>query len=164
MDYNLIKINNLSGSKASIYTLVPKVGGATLFDDFILENKNTYPQEILSIAERIKSIGKVVGAREGYFKINEGIPGDGVCALYDDPNSNIRLYCIRYGMSLIVLGSGGYKSKSIKAFQENDDLKDKNYFIREISAQIKIKMAEKDLRFSDDYMDFEGDLTLSIED
>lgn len=164
MEFNLVKINNLSGSKASIYTLQPKAGGITLFDKFILENKDKYRAEVIDISERIRSIGKVVGAREGYFKINEGIPGDGVCALYDDPDSNLRLYCIRYGMSIIVLGSGGYKSKNIKALQENQKLKDENYFLREVSAQIKDKMSEKDLHFSDDYMEFEGDLTLSVED
>ena len=54
--------------------------------------------------------------------MDEGIPGDGVCALFDLPNSNLRLYCIRYGNSIIILGGGGQKPKTISAFQENEKL------------------------------------------
>lgn len=34
------------------------------------------------------------GAAEHFFKLNEGKPGDGVCALFDSPDKKLRIYCI----------------------------------------------------------------------
>jgi len=56
---------------------------------------------------RLKIIGNETGARESFFKTKEGIPGDGVCTLYDTPDKKLRLYCIRYGKQLIIIGAGG---------------------------------------------------------
>ncbi|MBK6979124.1 MAG: hypothetical protein IPH28_20170 [Cytophagaceae bacterium] len=61
--------------------------------------------------------------------------GDGVCALYDDPDRNLRLYCIRYGKQIVVLGGGGHKPKTIRALQEDEKLKQENYLIRNISKK-----------------------------
>ena len=85
-------------------------------------------------------------------------PGDLVCALFDIPNSNLRLYCIRFGNSLIILGGGGEKKKTIKAFQEVDKLKEENYILREISAQIAERIKEKDITFSYDGTEITGEL------
>ena len=60
------------------------------------------------------------------------------------------------------MGGGGFKSKSIRAFQENPKLKSENYLLREISKQITQKMRDKDLNFSQDYLEFEGDFNLEI--
>ena len=68
----------------------------------------------MNFLERIRTINEKTGARESFFKPNEGKPGDLVCALFDIPNSNLRLYCIRFGNSLIILGGGGEKKKTIK--------------------------------------------------
>ncbi|WP_121966508.1 hypothetical protein [Myroides sp. N17-2] len=114
MEYHLVKIPNLSNSNITVYTLLNIKTGLTLFDDFINEHKVNYTDELKSIVKRINSF-KIVGARYDYFKHNEGSLSDGVCALYDSPNSNLRLYCIRYGTSMIILGSGGFKSKATRA-------------------------------------------------
>ena len=61
-------------------------------------------------------------AREGYFKLHEGKPGDGIVALYDRPDSRLRLYCIRYGSVTLIVGGGGAKPKSVRAWQEVPEL------------------------------------------
>lgn len=99
-----------------------------------------------------------------FFKVNEGVPGDGVCALYDNPNSYLRLFCIRYGTQIVILGNGGYKPKNVRNFQEIDKLKDENYFLRKVSKEITQRLSEKDIIITKDFKDFEGDLTFNFDD
>lgn len=163
MEYRLVKISNLSGAEASVYSLLPKGSEETLFDKFILENKSAHLEEVKNIYNRLKLIGSDFGVRDNFLKLNEGSPGDGVCALYDDNEKNLRLYAIKFGKTIIVLGNGGYKPKSIRALQEDEKLTKENKLMRDISSQFMIKMKEKELKFSSDYMSFEGDLNFNIE-
>lgn len=94
MRIQLVKIEQLSGKQASIYSVIYDNDQVTLFDKFLYENKNLFKSELLSIVVRLKVIGKKTGARKSFFKMDEGDLGDGVCELYDDPKKNLRLYCI----------------------------------------------------------------------
>ncbi len=163
MRFKLQKLIQLSGSKASIYSIFIEEHQKTSFDLFLEENQNLFKNELKDIIGRLKVIGHKTGAQDYFFKLKEGSPGDGVCALYDKPNSNLRLYCIRYGSDLIVIGGGGEKAKTIRALQENPKLKAENYFLRELSKAIKQKMSDKELGFSADNMDFEGDVNFNFD-
>lgn len=158
MEFELVKIKELSGKKASIYTIVKEGDKKSLFEMFIEENSITFKSEILDILKRLNTIANKTGAREGFFKLKEGKPGDGICALYDQPGSKLRLYCIRFGHEIIIIGGGGTKPKNISALQENDKLKSENYQLREIAQQIMKAQKEKDIWFTKDYFGFEGDL------
>lgn len=158
MEFELVKVEELSGKKASIYTAILDGEDVSLFDRFLNENSITFKSEILDILSRLRTIANKTGAREGFFKLNEGKPGDGICALYDQPGSNLRLYCIRFGHELIILGGGGPKSKEIRALQESEKLKTENYQLREIAQNIMTALKEKDIWFSGDFLDFEGEL------
>lgn len=164
MKYKLVKLSQFSGNKASIYTVKEQKKGEinnnSLFDNFIIENKSLFLSEIKDIFSRLKTIGHETGARESFFKTKEGIPGDGVCALYDSPKKNLRLYCIRYGKELVVIGGGGYKPKNIRSLQEDEKLEIENYILRKLSIRIKECMRDGDLSFSLDYMDFVGELLI----
>lgn len=144
----LIKLDDLSGIKASIYTVFVDNDEESLFEKFLIENTGSFRTEIQDIVNRLNIIGKETGAREYFFKKYEGVPGDGVCALYDNPKKHLRLYCIRYGSGLVVLGGGGYKAKEIKAFQENKKLTKGNYFLRWLSEKITEKMKEKEIKLT----------------
>lgn len=158
MKFELVKIGQLSGIKTSIYTVLPKGEKLSLFEKFLEENSVTFKSEIIDILKRLKTISNNTGAREGFFKTNEGNPGDGICALYDQPGSKLRLYCIRFGHELIILGGGGSKPKTIRTLQESEKLKAENYQLREIAQQVMKAQKEKDIRFSKDFLDLEGDL------
>ena len=58
---------------------------------FIEENKNSFKSELIDIFIRLKVIGNKTGAREQFFKQYEGNLGDGVCALYDEPEKHLRI-------------------------------------------------------------------------
>lgn len=158
MKFEIVKLNKFNGNKCGIYSVYINDEQKTLFDRFLSENIISFKSEIKNIIERLTTINKTTGARENYFKHKEGKPGDLVCALFDIPNSNLRLYCIRFGSSLIILGGGGEKKKTIKAFQEVDKLKEENYLLREISAKIAERIKEKDITFSYDGTEITGEL------
>ncbi len=162
MKSKLVKLIQFSGSKASIYGVWFEYMQKTSFDSFILENKNVFLSELKDIISRLKSIGNATGAREQFFKINEGIPGDGVCALYDSPDKKLRLYCIRYGTLIVITGGGG--PKEVQKLQQNNKLKDENYFLRDISLQITERLKDGEIWFTNDKMDFEGNLEFNDED
>lgn len=161
MEFELVKLAGFSNDEVSVYTLLNNDTGISLFQSFIQENQHEFPDEVKDIAKRILSF-KEVGARENFFKINEGKPGDGVCALYDDEKSNLRLYCIRYGTVLVVLGSGGHKPKTTRRLQETKKLEDENQIMRNLSAEIEKRRRNGDLSFSKDFLEIDGDLIFNL--
>ena len=163
MNCEIVKLEEFSGNEASVYSIYIEEEEMTLYDRFVIENKDQFFAEIDDINKRLINIGKI-GARENFFKLKEGNPSDGVCALYDNPNSNLRLYCIRYGTSIVLIGGGGYKPKTISALQEDKKLKEENYFLRELSKEIKQRMLDKELKFTSDYLDFEGNINFNFDD
>lgn len=158
MKYRIVKLSQLSGNNASIYSVIVNDEQETVFDKFLKENRSSFLNEIKSILMRLNTIGSKTGARINFFKDAEGISGDGVCALYDEPNSNLRLYCIRYGTQIVILGGGGHKPKSIRALQEDEKLKEENYFLRWLSEEITKRVKEREIWYSNDYLEFLGDL------
>jgi hypothetical protein len=127
----------------------------TLYEQFIAENFDSHKSEIIYINKRLQIIGTRTGARDIYFKQNEGSPGDGVVALYDDPKKKLRLYCIRYGNQIIIVGGGG--PKRTRTLQEDPKLEAENYFLRWLSQQITSRLND-DIHFSKDALDFSGNL------
>ncbi len=158
MKYELMKLD-LSGEGASIYTVYLEDENTTLFDRFIQENIGEYKEEIEDIVLRVKAIGRW-GARSQWFKMGEGIgkSGQHVCALYDHPNKNLRLYCIREGTPLVILGGGGVKSKKIRELQQDPKLTKENYLLRVISDAIFERVRSGEIKYINDYMDLEGNL------
>lgn len=163
MEYTIDIVSNLSGEACGIYTLCEKGEQKSLFNLFLEQNFIAYKSEIIDIVKRLSTIGHKTGAREQYFKLDEGKPGDGICALYDEDESKLRLYCIRFGRDIIILGGGGEKPKNIRAFQENEKLTKENYLLREASRILSEKIESKEIKFSSDGIRFEGDLVLNIE-
>jgi hypothetical protein len=162
MNFEIVELEEFSGNKTAIYSIVIDNEALTLFDIFVEENENTFSDEIQSITDRLEIIGKITGAREHYFKINEGSLGDGLCALYDIPEKNLRLYCIKYGSTCILLGGGGFKN--VRALQDDEKLKKENYLLRKISKMITKALIDGDLEWSKNGMGFMGNMIINEED
>ena len=158
MRYKLVKLDKYSGGKASIYTIELIDDGVSLLERFVEENIILHKSETKDIISRLITIGHKTGAREQFFRQKEGAPGDGVEALSDNPDSNLRLYCIRYGHLIVVVGGGGFKPKRIRALQEDAKLTSENMIMRQISKDIYSRTISKDIIFTNEGMDFEGDL------
>jgi len=164
MKCKIAKIEQLSGTQTSLYSVILDDENISLFDIFLNENKILFKSELLDILMRLNTIAHKTGAREQFFKLKEGKPGDGVCALYDLPDSNLRLYCIRYGSSMLLLGGGGEKPKAIKALQESEKLKTENFLLREISEEISKRIKSGDIEWEKDGMELTGELEFNTEE
>jgi hypothetical protein len=154
--FKLIKIAALSGRKTAIYSVIVDDENQNLFDRFLNENDEIFHQELLEILRRIRSIAQKEGAREHFFKKAEGNLGDGVEALFDASHKKLRLYCIRYGSVVLILGGGGYKN--VRALQDNPKLKQENYLLRSISKRLTKAMKLGDLQWNESFDDFVGKL------
>ena len=126
--------------------------------NIVSENIILHKNETKDILSRLITIGHTTGAREQFFKLNEGKPGDGVAALYDKPNSKLRLYCIRYGSLIVIVGGGGYKPKNIRALQDDPKLTEENAILVKVSKDIQDRTKEGEIKFINEGMDFDGDL------
>ncbi|MCU0467568.1 MAG: hypothetical protein MUF58_03130 [Arcicella sp.] len=155
MKFRLVKLDKLSGQKTQVYSIIIDDDDKNLFEHFLEENNETYHDELLEILTRLKSISNKEGAREHLFKKAEGKLGDGIEALYDESKRKLRLYCIRYGSVLLVLGGGG--AKNVRALQDDPKLKKENYLLREISKRISQAMQDGDLKWNSSFNDFAGD-------
>ena len=156
MNVRIVKLEQLSGNKTSIYSVIIDNKEETQFEGFLRENNTVYSTEIKDIIGRLITIGNKTGAREHFFKEKEGKPGDGVSALYDVPSKNLRLYCIRYGTQILILGGGG--KKEVRALQEDDKLREENYLLRDISNFITQKIVSQDIKYINNGLELEGDL------
>lgn len=163
MRYAIEEIEDLSGNACHIYSLREEGSDNSLFDDFIVRNSDLYEDEVVDIYNRLKFIGDEGGAREGYFKLNEGKPGDGIVALYDRPDSKLRLYCIRYGAVTLILGDGGPKPKCVRAWQEVPELEQSVRHLMMISNKVSEAIKEKSIRFTEDGK-LIGELTIADDD
>lgn len=162
MRCKIVKLTRFSGTQASVYSVIVDDSSTTLFENFIQENKNSYAGEIKNIGMRLHVIGHNTGARHSFFRHKEGVPGDGVVALHDDPKKKLRLYAIRYGNDILILGGGG--PKNVRALQENKKLEKENYLLRAISERITEKIKEKEIYYSANNLELEGELEFEIED
>ena len=163
MKFELVELADLSGPKTTIYSIYVDEDERTLFDIFLDENEKNHRKEVLSILDKVDKIALDYGAERMFFKENEGKLGDLVCALYDSPESNLRLYCIRMGKTIIILGGGGYKSKMIRALQEDPKLTIENSIIRKFSEILYEKIKDGEIFWVDE-MTLGGDFLIDIDE
>lgn len=145
----LVELEEFDPAMGHIYSVTVDDSDETLYDLFLEENKADYRLELAEIITKLKTMSSKTGFTDNYFKLNEGTLGDGVCAI-TDLKGKLRLYCIRFGNILLVLGGGGPKSKPIRALQEDPKLLIENNNVRLISAAMAKAIREKELRIEED--------------
>lgn len=130
----------------------------TLFEMFVDEYKVEFKNEIKYILQTIFQIGHTTGARSSFFKQHEGKYGDFVCALFDVPEKNLRVYCIRFGMVAVILGGGGEKAKGVRAWQDDEKLSIEANLMIDYAKDILQRIDEGDLYWSKDRTELQGNL------
>lgn len=161
MNYEIVELEEFSGTGATVYSVILEGDSLTLFEHFVIENKPAFRAEVKQIISRLYEMGHFTGAREKFFKTKEGVPGDGVCALYDDPDSKLRLYCIRYGNVAIILGDGGPKLPGVIAWQDDEKLTQEAETMKQISIDIIQRLQEGELEWSSDGSQLLGNLNFT---
>ena len=160
MNYEIVELEPYSGNEAKIYSIIREGESDTLFDKFIDEYKHEFRTEVKDILKRIYQIGHTTGARSSFFKLHEGKYGDCVCALFDIPGKNLRLYCIRFGMVAVILGGGGEKAEGVIAWQDDEKLSEEASQMIEFAKDILKRMDDKDIYWSKDGSELEGNLKI----
>jgi hypothetical protein len=107
-------------------------------------------------------MGMKFGVRENLIKLNEGRQGDGIVALYDHPDKHLRLYGIRFGLGMIILGSDG--EKKTKTWQQDEKLENAMLILMKISESINKRILNKEITFSNDGISLNGNLKFNKND
>ncbi len=163
MKYEIVELEEFSGSEAKVYSIIPAGEEETLFDMFLDEYWTEYEQELKEITTRIETIGHTTGAREIFFK-HEGDRefsrkyGRYVWALYDTKGSHLRLFCIRFSNVAIILGGGGFKDKSIIKWQDDPKLSQEARKIIDYAKAILDQIDNKEISWSKDGTELVGKL------
>lgn len=162
MKYDIVVLKRYTGSKAIIYSIIPEGETHTLYDNFLIEHYQNFKEELKDIGKRLFQMGNTTGARESYFKLAEGKPGDGVCALYDSPEKKLRLYCIRFGSIALILGDGGEKRSNVRAWQDDIKLKAVALDLIKYAKDINNRIKTGDLHWDEDRSELTGNLTNTL--
>jgi len=162
MNFRLEKIKELSGRVASVYTVLPDGDQASVFEQFLDEYNGTYQAELDDIVSRLHAIGHKTGARASFFKEGEGKWRDLVCALYDEPERKLRLYCLRWGGDFIILGGGG--PKNTRTWQEDENLSYHAEMMIAVAKRVHRRFKDGELKWTAGYKDITGDLEFKDEE
>ena len=164
MKFELVEQTGLSGAKTPIYSILMHGEEETLYEKFVRRYYPEYPDEITDIDIKLEEIGNQVGLRDSFYTPHEGAPGDGICALFDNPDKKCRLYFIGFGKVAVVLGGGGPKSKKLRAFQESQVLTEENYLLRKIAIILNQAIKDKRLVLTEDGFESEDGFVFSDEE
>ena len=146
MKIRLKEIADFKGNKVHYYSVYVDDEKYTLFEKFLFDNIESNRKQVNSILIRLTEMKKHYGAREHFFKMSEGKVGDGICALYE---KDLRLYCIRFNNSIVLLGNGGIKRT--RTYQEDDKLHAIVKCLQKVSTILdKHIKEEKDLIITED--------------
>ena len=145
MNFVIEEIEELSGDAASIYSVIIEGEEMTLLDQFFDENAE-YEEELKEILNKLYVMGRETGCRWDNFTHNEGSPGDGVSVL---KSGRLRLYCLYVDSTIVCLGSGGYKSPNIRAYQEDAELNSKVEQMKAIAKRINKAIVDKDIEIKE---------------
>lgn len=145
MTFELVEIEDLSDGRCRIYSVIPEAAEETVLETFCSAYEASSPGEVQDLLDRLYYFGHARGADERFFKLWEGRPGDGVCALYDIPEAHLRLYCVRFGSGILIVGGGGTKPANIRTWEEDDSLSRAARQMMEVSAAMTRAIREHEL-------------------
>ena len=106
------------GPNAVIYTVKTIDDEDSEFDKFQNDPENTADPHFQDILYRLINIADLHGCRDDFFK-PESTRDKAIFALYHS-DSDLRLYCIKYRLTLLIVGCGGVKST--RTYQEDPHL------------------------------------------
>lgn len=159
MDRNLLIELLEDGEKVSLYS--PHFEGEEYseFEKFLLNFKDTYPDDVRQLVYRLDII-KRDGAADRHFRY-EGSLRDRVMALPSHlETTSLRLYLLNIQSKVLILGNGGLKNTA--TYQEDENLHRCVRTLQKIDIQLKRLEHQKVLVVTGTQL--LGQLTFSIDD
>ena len=133
-----------------------------------LEDETEYEEDMSNFFEWLEVVGDEEGAKdkffrpEGYLSDTSALPpGAGIMKAYGLPVNDVRLYCLKLNEQVVILFNGGIKTS--KKSQDCPNVKP--FFIQAnlLSKKINELIANKEIRWNDEYSDIIFDKELRIE-
>lgn len=147
MQLDFKEIDELTGSKARVYSVVLDDEEETLLEQFFNENADN-EDDLNKVIYKIKTMANYTGCRRSFFKEGEGAWADGMVALKS--TGTLRLYGMYFNETVILFGSGGNKPPGIRAYQDYPPLNAKAQQMREIVKEINKRISNGELKINDD--------------
>jgi len=154
----LVELEEFRRGAGRVYSVAVDGADFTLYDRFLEENEGDSNEELVEIMTKLNTMSGKTGFTDTFFKLNEGRPGDGLCAI-TDLKGKLRLYCIRFGNILLVLGGGG--PKTTRTYQEDSKLLSENLLLQSVSDAMAEAIKEKDIKIEEDGS-LTGDLVIEL--
>jgi len=116
-------IKYLEGKKTNIYAVCLDDSTACEFDKFLNSCPEEFNEEIEWLVDTIVNIKDNIGIRDGFFK-DQGIESIHRFINHKDKKASIRVFCLKWGNSVIILGGGAIKDFTISdnAWQGHPEL------------------------------------------
>jgi hypothetical protein len=111
------------------------------------------------IVQRISSMTDSLGYREQFFEMNEGLRTDSVAAL---KRGRIRLYCLRWSSSLLIVGTGGLKTA--QTYQKDMARRHIVPELQELDKLIMMRQRSGEIEIDHNNGSMRGNLIFSLED
>lgn len=143
MGFEIVELEELSGDKAHIYSVILDGDKETLLEQFFNEN-SLYKELLKKMLNKIKAMADKTGCLRQYFKEGEGRFGDGVVALSVE---NLRLYGIYFNRTVVLFGSGGIKN--VRAYQDDPILNKKAEQVKSIASKINKALCNNEFKISE---------------
>lgn len=158
MKFEEVEIELLEDSEAvSLYSIKRNGNKFTEFEQFLLNNKATHPEDIGTIIYRIDVI-----KNEGCFERHFRYAGKKRDRTFELPShfdiGNLRVFCIVISPRILILGNGG--EKTTRTYNEDVWLNDCAEFLQKFDASIKYYERINDISF--DHKTIKGKSTLKV--
>ncbi len=140
MEKNLLIELLEDGDNVSLYS--PRFEGEeyTEFEKFLLQHKDSFPNDVAQIVYRLDII-KRDGAADRHFRY-EGTKRDRVMALPSHlETASLRLYLLNIQSKVLILGNGGVKNTA--TYQEDEQLNRYVNTLQKIDIQLKTMERQK---------------------
>lgn len=147
MKFQIIENKELSGRVAKIYSIKENGDDLTYLEHFIANNMDDHSEEVGTILSKLKTMGHETGCEWNLFEHNEGHGGDGVSCI---KAGRFRLYCMYFGETLVICGSGGWKDPAIRAYQENESLNKAAQDMKDVAKKINESLRKNDIQIDSD--------------
>lgn len=171
MKIKLVKVKGISGDAAVVYTVERVYDKTRFINDFFFNYRDVaYKIEVQAINRTLRLMGSSYGVRENWVKGAQGKLGDGACYIkYPKFISNhsprtARLYCIRYGTEIIIVGSGCIKPIDKNSTQQVPECENERTIIEKLSKLISARIADGEISFKNvgNVREFVGNLEFDL--
>ncbi len=141
------------GDGGTLYSLQFAGEKETELEKFLHSELLLKENGFLEIAQRLSNMTVSLGFKEHFFEVNEGLRTDSVAAL---KKGRLRLYCLRWSSTLVIVGTGGIKTA--QTYQKDIALRNIVPELQEIDKLIVKRQRSREIKIDHDTGKMSGNL------